>query len=251
MGLCRYSTRRPDTKSLIRSFALHTRVLSPRSKLDFGQRSLVGCCWHKDINQVLVGTSTGEVVMLYSPYSSKKGALHFVGRHRRAKEGHELEDAGMYPIFPMVEGKDIAHFYKTARGNLTSLRKQAARENQKTITPVRPAALDGKTATTSGTKLVSKTILDLEGKSRVLIDEKGRATDSQKVLLKYADKPGEKRQYMEGVPQAPLDYTVEESEGDKRMSEGLSGDFCRKCGGKLCRCTDYSQWGPAFKKPKP
>lgn len=217
--------------------------------LDFGQRSLVGCCWQKDINQILVGTSTGEVVMLYSPYSSKKGALHFVGRHRRAKEGHEIEDSGMYPIFPMVEGKDIAYFYKTARGNLTSLRKQAARENQKTTVPVRPAALDGKSGATDGTRLVSKVILALEGKSKVHIDESGQATDSQRVLLKYADKPGDKRQYMDKIPQAPLDYSVDESEGDKRMTDSLKGDFCRKCGQKICRCVDYSQWGH-IKKPK-
>jgi len=227
-----------------------TTDFSLAKNLDFGQRSVVSCCWQKDINQILVGTSTGEVVMLYSPYSSKKGALHFVGRHRRAKAAHEIEDSGMYPIFPMVEGKDIAHFYKTAKGNLNSLRKRDARENQKTITPVRPAALDGKTATTSGTKLVSKVILALEGKSKVHVDNEGRATDSQKILLAYADKPGEKRQYMQSVDQAPLDYSVDEAEGDKRMAEGLKGDFCRKCGQKLCRCVDYSQWGPAFKKAK-
>eukprot|EP00928_Gymnodinium_smaydae_P076316 TRINITY_DN59316_c0_g1_i1.p1 TRINITY_DN59316_c0_g1~~TRINITY_DN59316_c0_g1_i1.p1 ORF type:complete len:210 (-),score=66.18 TRINITY_DN59316_c0_g1_i1:184-768(-) len=44
-----------------------------------------------------------------------------------------------------------------------------------------------------------------------------------------------------------LDYSTEESEGDKRMRESLGGDFCRKCGQKLCRCVDYSVWGASVK----
>jgi len=223
--------------------------------LDFGKRSVVGLTWHGEINQILIGTSTGEVVMLYSPFSSKKGALHFVGRHRRSKHDEEFELVG--PIWPMVDGPDIAKFYQTAAGpgSMQVVRKMEIRQNQKTITPLRPAELDGKTATTMGTKLVSQVILKYEGKNRTANQ------DSQKELLKYAPggekhagKTGEKQEYMstylKNQPVNILDYTMDEGEGDEKMQMAMNGDFCRKCGAKICRCSDYSLGGPANKKPK-
>lgn len=231
--------------STLRVFS--TDDFSQVKNLDFGQKSAIRCTWHPGINQIVVGTFTGEVVMLYSPFSSKKGALHFVGRHRRAKAAHEIEDSGFGPIFPMVEGKDIAEFWRTAHGNLDSLRRQDARLKQKTIVPEKPAELDNRTATTSGTKLVSHVILNLEGKSKVASE------DSQKALLKYANKD-EKMEgknsanqiymsaYAKTQPVNILDYSVDENEGDQKMQLAMKGDFCRKCGMKLCRCVDYSQW---------
>merc|ERR1740139_1598490 len=50
------------------------------------------------------------------------------------------------------------------------------------------------------------------------------------------------RAYSESQPVNLLDYS-EPTEGDKRMSEKMSGEFCRKCGQKICRCVDYSIWG--------
>merc|ERR1712032_621226 len=44
-----------------------------------------------------------------------------------------------------------------------------------------------------------------------------------------------------------LDYSIELSEGDRRMAEALQGDFCRRCGQKLCRCVDYSVRGGTSK----
>merc|ERR1712232_389881 len=193
--------------------------------LDFGQRSVIRVGWQPEINQVIVGCGTGEVVMLYSPYSSKKGALHFVGRHRRAKAAHEIEDSGFGPIFSMVDGKDIMKFHQlTAHGNWEAVRRHGIRQNQKTLVPARPAELDGKTATTSGTKLVSQTILKLEGKSKVASE------DSQKALLKYADKEGGEGKnsvYMGAYANNPkiLDYTVDENEGDQKMHLAMNGDF--------------------------
>ena len=38
-----------------------------------------------------------------------------------------------------------------------------------------------------------------------------------------------------------LDYTVDENVGDQKMELAMGGDFCRKCGMKMCRCVDYTQ----------
>ncbi|OLQ03253.1 hypothetical protein AK812_SmicGene13793 [Symbiodinium microadriaticum] len=46
--------------------------------------------------------------------------------------------------------------------------------------------------------------------------------------------------YEKSQPQKILDYDVEQSEGDLRLQSLLQGDFCRKCGMKMCRCVDYS-----------
>ncbi|CAJ1357602.1 unnamed protein product [Effrenium voratum] len=53
------------------------KTLSLVKSLDFGKKSVLRVAWPKDLNQILVGTTSGEVVMLYSPFSSRKGALHF------------------------------------------------------------------------------------------------------------------------------------------------------------------------------
>jgi len=210
--------------------------------LDFGNRSVVRVTWHEDLNQLLVGTQAGEVVMLYNPYSSKKGALHFVGRHKRVKAAHELEDNTMGPIFNMTDGKDIQKFWNTGHGNMQSIRRQETRQNQKTITPAKPPNYDGDSVHTAGTKLVASIIKKTEGKSKVA-DQ-----DSQKVLLAYADKAENDTQFMAAYKNQPklLDYTVEASQGDQKMQGSLGGDFCRKCGQKICRCVDYS----VVKRPK-
>lgn len=245
--------------SSVRIFS--TEDFSLARSLDFGQRSVVSLVWQREINQLVVGTSTGEVVMLYSPFSSKKGALHFVGRHKAVKAAHLMEDATMGPIFNMTDGKDIQKFYNTGHGNMESIRRQEVRQNQKTVVPIKPPALDGKTAVTAGTKLVSKTILELEGKSKITVDSQGERVDSQKALLKYADKPYKYADetgrdnltldaYAKTQPVKILDYSVDESEGDKRMHTALDGDFCRKCGQKMCRCVDYTMWGDPNKKRK-
>merc|ERR1712216_107771 len=204
-----------------------TDDFSLAKSLDFGERSVISVAWQKDINQLCVGTSKGEAVMLYSPFSSKRGALHFVGRHRRARAAHEIEEKGIGAVFPMVEGSDIAHFYKVAHGplrygNLDALRRTEQREKQKTILPQKPDEINKKTATTSGTKLVSSVILNLEGKSKI------GEQNSQKELLKYANKEGEEGKndkknqiymtgYNETQPVNILDYSVDESEGDQKM----------------------------------
>ena len=49
--------------------------------------------------------------------------------------------------------------------------------------------------------------------------------------------------YEKSQPQKILDYSTEQSEGDVRLQGLQQGDFCRKCGMKLCRCVDYSDYG--------
>merc|ERR1712217_713854 len=63
-------------------------------------------------------------------------------------------------------------------------------------------------------------------------------TNVQKALLAQEDKPKKLQDPLfdrtyQNSGEKLLDYTTEESEGDKRMRERLKGDFCRKCGQKL------------------
>lgn len=233
-----------------------TASFSQVKSLDFGTRSVVKVAWPRDINQIVVGTSTGEVTMLYSPFSSTKGAMHFVGRKARSKDALEIEGqtGGTGPIFNMTDKDDIQKFYTTGHGNMTKIRRHEARQSQKTKGPIRPSSLATEHSGGDFAALVLKA-----GAQRITnIREK----DSQKALLAYAEGGSKANNakphgnvfdsaYAGSQPMTLLDYTVQESEGDKRMRERLSGDFCRKCGQKLCRCVDYSVWGDSGKSAPP
>lgn len=52
--------------------------------LGFGE-SAISLAWHPVLNQVLVGTSAGNIVALYSPQHSKKGVMFSVGKQARAR----------------------------------------------------------------------------------------------------------------------------------------------------------------------
>eukprot|EP00747_Dinoflagellata_sp_TGD_P163576 gnl/TRDRNA2_/TRDRNA2_182373_c0_seq1.p1 gnl/TRDRNA2_/TRDRNA2_182373_c0~~gnl/TRDRNA2_/TRDRNA2_182373_c0_seq1.p1 ORF type:complete len:771 (+),score=172.36 gnl/TRDRNA2_/TRDRNA2_182373_c0_seq1:59-2314(+) len=231
-----------------------TQEFKLEKSMDFGARSVVRLCWHKEMNQILVGTGSGEVVMLYSPYSSKKGALHFVGKRAKVKDSSQMEDTVFGPIFNMTDHQDVMKFYSTGHGNMTRIRQTEARKEQKTKVPERPRKNDGSdSAATAGTTLVHKTIMKHEypsGKNDFL------DKDSQQALLAKHDVAAKNpifvdHAYKKNQPVKILDYSVDEqSEGDRRMQEKLAGDFCKKCGQMVCRCVDYSVYGDGAKHRK-
>eukprot|EP00928_Gymnodinium_smaydae_P046568 TRINITY_DN31024_c0_g1_i1.p1 TRINITY_DN31024_c0_g1~~TRINITY_DN31024_c0_g1_i1.p1 ORF type:complete len:779 (+),score=187.68 TRINITY_DN31024_c0_g1_i1:297-2339(+) len=222
--------------------------------LDFGKKSVLRIAWPREINQVVVGTSSGEVVMMYSPFSSKKGCLHFVGKKAKSKAATEIaggQTAGVGPIFNMTDREDVNRFYTTGHGNMTKIRRHEARQSQKTPMPQRPSTI---TVDDHGGSFAAEVLK--HGAKRLTMVEQ----DSQKALLAYADKAEKAskggdsfitRAYQNSEPVKLLDYNIEMSEGDKRMAERLSGDFCRKCGQKMCRCVDYSIYGESSKSMPP
>jgi len=216
--------------------------------LDFGKKNPIRFAWPRDLNQLIVGTSTGEVTMLYSPFSSKKGAMHFVGKKAKTKSSTELGTAGPGPIFNMTDPGDIKKFYSTGHGNMQKIRRQETRQAQKTMTPIRPPAMESAAAQTSDGMAFAALVLKHGAKQLNLQKTSGQEPDAQKALLAYADKADKNpslvgHAYAKTDPERVLDWSVDESEGDKRMSDRLKGDFCRKCGQKVCRCVDYSAWG--------
>lgn len=219
--------------------------------LDFGARSCTQLAWPQEINQLLVGTTTGEVVMLYSPFSSKKGALHFIGKRAKKLTPAELEGAGFGPIFNMTDKDDIKKFWSTGHGNMFKMRRGEARHSQKTLMPDLPPGVETGTVNPHSDSMAFAALALKHGAKRLNLKSTWDAggSDSQKALLSYADKVEEKGSFMgaayaKNQPAGPiLDYSEDMSEGDKRMQTQLQGDFCRKCGQKVCRCVDYSRWG--------
>merc|ERR1719373_108653 len=186
--------------------------------------------------------------MLYSPFSSKKGALHFVGRRAKAKVSTEMGTAGPGPIFNMTDADDIKKFYSTGHGNMQKIRRAEARQAQKTLTPIRPPAMESAAAQPSDGMAFAALVLKHGAKQLNLQNTSGQEPDAQKALLAHADKTDKNpslvdHAYAKTQPEKVLDWSVDESEGDKRMSFTMKGDFCRKCGQKVCRCVDYSAWG--------
>jgi len=226
--------------------------------LDLGPRSAVKLSWAKELNQIAVGTGNGDIVMLYSPYSSKKGALHFVGKKARAKGSHEMSEQTMGPIFNFTDGKDIKKFYQLGDGNLSRMRRMEARQNQKTKVPEQPHTREGTGEASFGNKTLF-TSLVMTAASKQQGAHKLANEDARDVLLSYAD-ASEKadgdesfvnRAYKANQPVNILDYTPDDGEGDRLMHGRLNGEFCRKCGMKMCRCVDYSVNGPVLKKSRP
>ena len=65
--------------------------------------SLVQCAWHRELKQVLCGTSTGELRLLYDPLISKHGALLSAGRvPRKAKPSDESANVDPPSAYPGI-----------------------------------------------------------------------------------------------------------------------------------------------------
>lgn len=214
--------------------------------LNFGARSPVRVAWPADLNQLVVSTTSGEIVMLYSPTHSDKGALHFVGKHARRKDTHQVEGTTAPQIFMMTDREDIQKFYSTGHGNMSRIRAGEARHSQKTLTPARPPQQDGALAASREACDFQAAVLKAGAKRLGFNSARGTEQDSQRALLAQDAKIGKSDSLMGSAylkNQAPLDWSVEESEGDQRMQLAQGGDFCRKCGQKVCRCVDYSAYG--------
>lgn len=231
--------------------------LSLKRSVSLGQRAGIKFAWPAELNQLLVGTSTGEVVMLYSPSLSSKGALHFVGKRAKARTSADMEDNAAGPIFNMTDQDDIKRFYNTGHGNMTRIRRQEVRHGQKTLKPYMPpsAAAEGASAAQTDSSAFAAAVLKMGAQRLNLRSASGAEPDSQKALLKYADKADKSQSlvdvaYKDTQPQKLLDWSADVSEGDKRMQDSLKGDFCRRCGQKVCRCVDYSSWGQGGKRPR-
>ncbi|CAE7908098.1 wdr70 [Symbiodinium microadriaticum] len=228
--------------------------------LDFGKKSPLRVVWQKDLNQLVVTTTVGEVFMLYSPFSSRKGALHFVGRKAKTKSVYssiEEDGQGSGPIFNMTDPAEMQRFYQTGHGDMYKIRRGEARKVNKNMTPTRPDE--------AGTKMPDQKFGDFAAlaikagaQTLHLNNTRVTDTDSQKALLEYQDKISADaaktslvdRAYSNNQPTKILDWSEEQSEGDKRMMLAMKGEFCRKCGMKNCRCVDYSRYGEGSKKQR-
>eukprot|EP00435_Cladocopium_sp_Y103_P072877 s32_g41.t1 len=203
------------------------KTMSLAKSLDFGKKSVLQLAWPKDLNQILATTTAGDVVMLYSPFSSRKGALHFVGKKAKTKSAFsQLEEAGTGPIFNMTDPDEIKKFYSTGHGDMYRIRRSEARAAQKTLTPTRPEELGNR----SGTKMPDQKFGDfaalaLKAGAKTLHLNSTRVTDSdsQKALLEYQDKISAAQSnmlvdnaYSKTQPNKILDFSEDVSEGDKR-----------------------------------
>eukprot|EP00932_Pfiesteria_piscicida_P009795 SRR837773.20589.p1 GENE.SRR837773.20589~~SRR837773.20589.p1 ORF type:complete len:306 (+),score=93.26 SRR837773.20589:135-920(+) len=190
--------------------------------LDFGKRGPIKFAWPRELNQLIVGTSTGEVTMLYSPYSSKKGALHFVGRRAKPKADMDLGRSGPGPIFNMTDPAEIQKFYSTGHGNMQKIRAAEARATQKTMTPVRPPDKKNTMAAQSDSMAFAALALKNGAKVLHLQNTSGQEKDAQKALLKYAHVDKESAlfggAYRDTQPEKILDWSVDESEGTSACS---------------------------------
>merc|ERR1712039_55332 len=230
--------------------------------MDFGSKSCICVKWPKEINQLCVGTSTGEVTMLYNPFSSKKGALHFIGKKAKKVQSHEIAESGAGPIFNMTDRDDIKRFWSTGHGNMMKMRRGEARQPNKEKAPTMPPGVKPGSMKPQSDGMAFAALALKAGAKRLNLnsEREGAHGDAQKVLLSYQEKVEKKGLEMSLMGEAyhkqqaaigdQLDWNTEMSEGDKRMAEKMKGDFCRHCGQKVCRCVDYSKYGEDAKRAR-
>merc|ERR1712061_162149 len=132
--------------------------------------------------------------MMYSPFSAKKGALHFIGKRAKKVASHELEGAAPGLIFNMTDRDDIKKFYAQGHGNMKQMRRGEARHSQKTFKPDLPPGVEKGTMKPQSDSMAFAA-LALKNGAKVLnlnSTRDGTAGDAQKVLLSYNEKIAKK-----------------------------------------------------------
>jgi len=190
--------------------------------------SVVQVVWHPDLNQIVCGTSSGEIKLLYDPLLSKRGALLTVGRQARKTHGSsdvmdpsqvvgEIINPHALPMY-----KDPKHV-KRRRGE-DEVRPGELRK------PGMPAnGPDTQTAATSRAR-ANFTEMFLEGR---LKHHNIKDQDSRDELIKYADKTKDAQytglayQHNEGAKKSmllhekTLEQEKEEAEAEERKLRAL------------------------------
>ena len=88
---------RKDTYGQLRIYDT-TKGSNPVHNIDIAPRiSVITCCWHKKLNQIVLGLSDGSVRIFYDPQKSNKGALLPVSKGLRKQDELSLLLASRAP----------------------------------------------------------------------------------------------------------------------------------------------------------
>eukprot|EP00400_MALV-I_sp_L67-5_P000352 gene353-707_t len=198
--------------------------------IELGKGHTLKVDWHKELNQLLASTTTGNVHVLYNPQKSTKGALLFMSRHKSKKNMEEAVTA-TGPIFNMVDGKGWKEIRKYGDGDLYKMRKKEKRAAQKNPLPKQPTTGDADYREQKKSTSLAQHVMGQLGKNTIM---KENARDE---LLKYSDRDDMgsfvNSAYSSTQPQNVLDHTNHELEGDKLMAPKK---ICPMCGMKMCKC---------------
>jgi len=198
--------------------------------IDLGKGHVMKLDWHKELNQLMASTTTGNVHVLYNPQKSTKGALLFMARHKSRKSTEKVEIASG-PIFSISDGKDWKQIKKYGDGDLYKMRKKEKRENQKNPLPKRPGTGDGEYNPQAKSTSLAQQIIKKMGKNTMMQE------NARDELLKYNDRDDigsfVNSAYSHTQPKNLLDHSSQEMEGDKLMA---TKKICPRCGMKMCGC---------------
>lgn len=172
--------------------------------------SVLSMAWHPLINQIVVGTSSGNAHVLYDPELSVKGALLSIVRTPRTKNPSDFE-----PPRPIQTPHALPMFYETAN----SKRKEARarfdpRKTAKPGTPAAPHVPEALEGPGRGGRIGSSVTQHLM--KNFIRKDTSRDEDPREALLKYHE-AAEKNPYFFGVykktqPEPKFDYSKLEEE---------------------------------------
>ncbi|GAA5868551.1 hypothetical protein JCM1840_005486 [Sporobolomyces johnsonii] len=166
-----------------RVVVLRTEGLGVVRTLDISPFSVVKVLWHPKINQILTGSSSGAIHVLYSPLSSTKGATLAVTRTPRARAPDDFSTADGLDR-PIVAPHSLPMFKEegegTSAGGRGGKRKRERERHDpvKSFKPMPPVVGPGR----GGRVGASATQHVVQG----LVRNTLRDQDPREALLKYA-----------------------------------------------------------------
>jgi WD40 repeat protein len=150
------------------------------------EASIVSLCWHKEINQILCGFSSGRMKCLYDPKLSKKGALLASKQKLREKDPTdwtpELNNNAVGKIF----NPHALPMYRDEEKDEWKKKRMERKDPIKTKKPDYPVNGPAKAKMNSRSSLATYMISGGGGKRKTIREE-----DPREQLLKYAKKAAE------------------------------------------------------------
>ncbi|WWC93073.1 uncharacterized protein L201_008038 [Kwoniella dendrophila CBS 6074] len=176
----------PDEKSILTGIAapkgqkgglvfLNSQDLKEERRIAIGEGSVVRVAWHSRINQIFASLPTGGLHVLYSPYSSIRGAL--LPLSKLPKTAPRDPSFSSVDLKPVIYTPDALPMFKD-QGHRESLhQKEKKAKKFKPMEPVKGAGRGGRLGAS-----------ETQGFVQTLFPSELVFEDPREALLKYAEK---------------------------------------------------------------
>eukprot|EP00828_Plagiopyla_frontata_P036859 TRINITY_DN4854_c0_g1_i6.p1 TRINITY_DN4854_c0_g1~~TRINITY_DN4854_c0_g1_i6.p1 ORF type:complete len:281 (-),score=54.23 TRINITY_DN4854_c0_g1_i6:31-873(-) len=199
-----------------------------KAKITLGEVSITDILWNREINQIIVGQSDGNIKIFYDNEMSKKGAMQCITRQPRKK----IEDNAMCDIVLDPNDYPELHFGEPRKKKKTFT--EIRNDPSVSKLPVQPYRKQDKGGRLGVTNTVSQNLM-----RNLHQIQDTKKEDSQKVLLSLAEIAKNSNLYVNNAyektqPKTKFDL-ISEDHDEQKMLSGIK-KICAACGKKVCQC---------------